>query len=241
MKAFLLAAGEGTRLRPLTYTIPKCLVPIAGVPLIHYWFLLFQRYGVDEVLINLHHLPEKVKEYFARVHYPQKVLFFHEPELLGSAGTVRANREFVQKEKEFFILYADNLTSIDLQAMLRFHQQKGSPFTVALFETSDPRGAGVVQLDKEGRIVRFQEKPIHPFSNIASAGIYLATQDLFNWIPNKQPCDFAWDVLPRLVGRMYGYPMQEPLLDVGTLENYQRAQDLGRKILRSYQPEAKRT
>ena len=126
MKAFLLAAGLGTRLRPLTYTIPKCLVPIQGRPLLAWWMDLFEKYHVSEVLINTNYLPDSVREFINVYNHMQKnvkLVESYEKELLGSGGTVLDNRSFVENEEEFFICYADNLTNVDLASMMSFHKK----------------------------------------------------------------------------------------------------------------------
>src|SRR5438552_6352658 len=122
MKAVLLAAGRGTRLKPLTDSVPKCLLPIAGRPLLEYWLLLLARHGVTEVLINLHHLPDAVRRFLARSPHGPPVRTVHEPVLLGSAGTLWANRDWVSGEEEFLIACADNLTNADLGSLMRAHR-----------------------------------------------------------------------------------------------------------------------
>ncbi len=117
MKAFFLVAGEGTRLRPLTNFVPKCLAPIRGVPLLGIWFKLFKLYGVRDLLINLHHLPHRVGEYIKTHGSGLNVTAFYEKQLLGSAGTVLSNMDFVKDEELFFIVYGDNLTNINLRKM----------------------------------------------------------------------------------------------------------------------------
>ena len=224
MKAFLLAAGEGTRLRPLTETTPKCLVPICGRPLLAYWFDLFRRYGVEEVTINTHHLVDQVRAYLRSVEGVSVFVTF-EPELLGSAGTIYANRDFVKGEDAFFILYADNLTNANLNALEGFHRSHPGIATMGLFETSVPHQCGIVALDAEGRIVDFVEKPKHPKSHLANAGIFVAGPALFDFLSDRTPLDLGHDVLPRLIGRMYGVRIREYLLDIGTWENYRRAQE----------------
>jgi mannose-1-phosphate guanylyltransferase len=227
MKAFLLAAGLGTRLRPITDRIPKCLVPIHGKPLLEYWFELLERHGVDEVLINLHHLPDLVRAYVKQGRSRIQAHLFYEPELLGSAGTVRENRYFVQDEKCFYIIYADNMTNFDLSAIREVHERQDVVLTMGLFRTERPRECGIATLDAEGRIVEFVEKPTSPKSNLANAGIYVASPELFEFIPQDQtPVDFGFDVIPHLVGRMIGYPIEGFLMDIGTPEQYAKVQRL---------------
>ena len=114
MKAFLLAAGKGTRLTPLTETTPKCLLPVGGVPLLSIWLELCRRHGIEEVLINVHAHPDAIREYLACNQNGIRVRLFQEPILLGSAGTIAANREWVAHESWFWILYADVLTNMNI-------------------------------------------------------------------------------------------------------------------------------
>ena len=219
MKAYLLAAGRGTRLRPLTDRLPKCLVEIGGEPLLGRWIGELARAGVDQVLVNTHHLPGPVREYVGRDPVPGvAVRLVHEEILLGSAGTVSAHRDFVRSESSFFIVYADNLTDTDLADFLRFHRALQSPFTMGLFETPQPRECGIAELDGDGRVVSFEEKPREPRSNLANAGLYLATPELFDILPDRTPLDFGFDILPLMAGRMYGYCIRGLFCDIGTPE-----------------------
>ena len=228
MKAFLLAAGYGTRLRPLTDTTPKCLIPINGKPLLTYWLELFSRHSVTDVLINTHYLREQVHDFIERHNgsgqLPHAVEFY-EPELLGSCGTVAANKDFVLNEDNFFICYADNLTNIDLTAIYEFHKAHDAPLTMALFRAGNPSQCGIAAMDECNRIIKFEEKPKAPKSNLANAGIYVADKRIYSYFPDKDFIDFGKDVLPYLTGNMYGWVTRDYLLDIGTPENYKKAQE----------------
>ena len=224
MKAYLLAAGEGTRLGQLTETIPKCLVPIKGKPLLHYWLRLCERYGISHLLLNLHHLPHLVEQFLDSASYRPKIKTFYEEKLLGSAGTIAANQDFVAGEEAFFILYADNLTNANLEKMRKFHMNHGGICTIGLFKANNPKECGIAELNADGLVVDFVEKPDHPKSDLANAGVYIANPEIFDYIPKREIVDLGFDVLPRLAGKMYGYLIREYLLDVGTWENYKKAQ-----------------
>lgn len=224
MKAFLLAAGKGTRLQPLTFHIPKCLVPINGKPLIEYWFDLFELYGIKEILINTHHLSEKVKEYVSKHSRNLKIKLTYEDKLLGSGGTIKKNWDFVKDEELFFIFYADNLTNLNLEKMLKFHKEKKRNFTLALFKVSNPQECGIVSIDKDSCITSFSEKPKNPTSNLAFAGIMLSDQSLINFFPTKEIFDLGYDVLPKIAGRASGYIMNDYLLDIGTFQRLKQAE-----------------
>ncbi len=146
MKAFLLAAGVGSRLRPITDTTPKCMLEIGGSPLIGIWLDELSRAGVDEVLVNLHHLPDVVRRYVADRSAPPAVRMFAEPELLGSAGTLRANREWVNGEDFFLACNADNLTDFDLRSLADAHRQGGAVATLTAFHSPNPSAGGVLEV-----------------------------------------------------------------------------------------------
>ena len=149
MKAFLLAAGVGSRLRPITDTIPKCMVAIDGRPLLDIWLDAFDRAGVDEVLVNLHHLPDVVRRHLAARTGPPAVRTVFEPELLGSAGTLVANRHWVDGEEFFLACNADNLTDFDLRSLIDAHREHDAIATLAVFHSENPSAGGVVELDAD--------------------------------------------------------------------------------------------
>lgn len=224
MKAFLLAAGKGTRLQPLTFHTPKCLVPVCGKPLIEYWFDIFEIYGIDEVLINTSHLSEKVRDYINSHSRGLRITLTYEEILLGSGGTLKKNRAFVEGEKTFFIFYADNLTNISLSKMLSFHGENKRDFTLAVFKVPNPQECGIVEMDEHSTIISFKEKPEKPASNLAFAGIMLSTPRLMDYFPDGDVFDLGHDVLPRIAGHASGYVIEDYLLDIGTPEKLTQAE-----------------
>jgi mannose-1-phosphate guanylyltransferase len=227
MKAFLLAAGLGTRLRPLTNHIPKCMLPVQGKPLLAWWFDLFHKHQVTEVIVNTHYLPEKVRSFISEYNAQKTGLIvheFYEETLLGSGGTVYANEDFIGQDKDFLICNADNLTDIDLTKMLRFHDAHDGLLTMALFRAGQPEQCGIPEMNQNNLIISFEEKPQHPRSDLANAGIYIARREIFQTISPPPLADFGRDILPCLIGRMYGFPMQDYLIDIGTPDNYEKAQ-----------------
>lgn len=240
MKAYLLAAGLGSRLKPITDTIPKCLVPINGHPMLDWWAKLFLESGVTEVLINTHYMVDKVHNYICEYNDKNTGLIFveaYEEELIGSGGTVYTNRDFVDGEDNFLICYADNLTDVDLPSFVRFHKEHKAPLTMGLFRTNVPKQCGIAELDDKGMIKAFIEKPENPVSNLANAGIYAASPEVFSYFPDKGFSDIGKDVLPGLVNKMYGWEIPQYLIDIGTMPNYEKAQadwkyDYESKIIR---------
>lgn len=225
MKAFLLAAGVGSRLRPVTDTTPKCMLVIDGRPLLGIWLDGFRRAGVDEVLINLHHLPDVVQRYLGTRTGPPAVRTFYEPELLGSAGTLLANREWVRAEEFFLACYADNLTDFDVRSLIDSHRAHDAPATLAVFHSDNPSAGGVVELDGAGWITGFMEKPSDPVSDLTNAGMYAFHPGVLDEIDGRPPKDIGYDLLPRLVGRARAVPVEGYFRDVGTPGAYRRARE----------------
>jgi mannose-1-phosphate guanylyltransferase len=224
LKAFLLAAGHGERLRPLTDTIPKCMVPIQGVPLLSIWLELCRRLGVEEVLINVHAHAGAVCEFLQKNESRTRVRIVVEQRLLGSAGTLWANRDWVSADDSFWVFYADVLHLADLQGMLKVHQQRRPAATLGVYEVPDPGRCGIVRTDSQGTIREFVEKPEQPIGHLAFSGLMIGTPDLLDSIPEEVPADIGLHVLPQLAGRMMAYPIRDYLIDIGTMENYQKAQ-----------------
>jgi mannose-1-phosphate guanylyltransferase len=225
LKAFLLAAGQGTRLRPITDTLPKCLVPIRGTPLLEIWLELCSRNGIDEVLINIHTHADVVRKVLRDREMPVRVRIVEENVLLGSAGTLHINRDWVRAEVAFWVLYADVLTTANLRRMAEFHYRRQTLATLGLCQVADPSRCGVAICDTTGVIREFEEKPQKPRSNWVFSGLMIANPAILESVPNRLPADIGFDILPRLVGSMVGYPVYDYLIDVGTLENYQEAQN----------------
>lgn len=221
MKAVVLAAGIGSRLGALTKDRPKCLLPIAGRPLLDYWCESLARVGVKEVFINTHHHAAQVREFIRKAPHGLTFVEGYEETLLGSAGTLRSAFEFVRAEEKFFIIYADNYSEIDLARLMSFHEQSGRPpLVVTAYQTETPSNCGIFELDDDGRVISFEEKPAQPKSNIANSGIHVASRELFDFVPSDTPADIGFQVLPKLVGKMFAYVTDEYIIDIGTPESY---------------------
>lgn len=233
VKALLLAGGLGTRLKPLTDTIPKCLVEIGGRPLLGYWFDALAAAGVRDVLINTHHLPQPVRAFLAakdRAGFHTTEAF--EPTLLGSAGTIAAAADFADDADDVVVIYADNLSDVDLGALVETHRRQGQPMTMLLFRTPRPSASGIAALDARGTVVEFVEKPAQPKSDLANAGVYVVTAKAWREIAAMRAFDIGFEVLPRFVGRMHGHLHPGYHRDIGTFEALEAARaDLARGAL----------
>jgi mannose-1-phosphate guanylyltransferase len=225
VKAFLLAAGVGSRLRPMTDTKPKCLMDIGGRPLLDMWLDAFDQAGVGEVLVNLHHLPDLVRLHLAGRTGPPRVRTFFEPELLGSAGTLLANRQWVEEEEFFLACYADNLTDFELRSLIQAHREQGAAATLAVFHSENPSAGGVVELDAAGLVIGFAEKPSEPVSDLTNAGMYAFGPGVIDEIEDRLPADIGYDLLPRLVGRARAVLVEGYFRDIGTTNAYRRARE----------------
>lgn len=235
MKAFLLAAGKGTRLKPYTDKHPKCLIPIHGKPLLQIWIDLLASNGVNELLINTHHHADQVEAYISKARPDTTMVIetVYEPDLLGSAGTIWRNRRFVQGQSDFIIAYADNLTNVNFLKMIDIHRHfrsMGGVLTMGLFNAPDPKACGIVTLDQHDKIIRFAEKPENPESDLANGGIYIAADKIFDLMQStcqtgeRQVLDLGHNVFPLLTGKMFGFRIAPYYLkDVGTPEAYKEA------------------
>lgn len=230
VKALLLAGGLGTRLRPLTDTVPKCLIEIGGRPLLDYWVAALKAAGIREALINTHHLPEPVRAYIAQCNAAGDMALTEafEPALLGSAGTVHANRGWAEGAEEIVVIYADNLSDVDLAALLEFHHSHTDPMTMALFHTPYPEKCGIAALDDAYRVTEFVEKPKEPRSDLANAGLYVLDAAAWREIADMNVFDFGFDVIPAFVGRMRGFAHTGYHRDIGTPDSLAQARaDVG--------------
>jgi mannose-1-phosphate guanylyltransferase len=188
------------------------------------WLQMCKYFGIEEVLINLHAHAATVREFLSRNTDGPRVRVVVEDQLLGSAGTLRANREWIIADDFFWVFYADVLNRADLEGMMREHRKRRPAATLGVYEVPDPRRCGIVTANGEGVIEGFVEKPEHPAGNLAFSGLMIGTPEVLDVIPPATPADIGFHVLPRLTGRMIAYPIRDYLLDIGTIENYEKAQ-----------------
>ena len=227
MKAMILAAGEGTRLRPITTALPKPMVPIVGKPLLERTLLWLAEEGATEAAINLCHRPQSIPDYFGDCFVGIRLHYFYEDTLRGTAGGVKAAARVFQ-DAPFFVIYGDNLVHADLRRLADFHATHSGIGTVGLFHHPNPTAAGIVGLGTDGRIDRFVEKPPagEIFSDLANAGVYLLDPAVLPYIPNDRPSDFGRDIFPAMLASdapLYGTLLGGYLQDTGTPDAYRQA------------------
>ena len=226
MRAFVLAAGEGQRLRPLTENIPKPMIEIAGRPILEHNVRMLVRYGVTDITINTHYMPDAVTRHFGDGSaFGARISYSHEPELLGTAGALNPVRD--RFDETFFVIYGDNLTTCDLFALTQRHRASGAAGTVALFERDDVSQSGVALLDRNDRLVGFVEKPRveDAVGHWVNAGLLVLEPSIFRYIPERGASDFGKDVLPAALEAgevLSGYRMTEHLWWIDSLADYER-------------------
>ncbi len=223
MKALLLAAGFGTRLRPLTNTIPKCLVPIRGKPLLEIWLERLSKEGISPFLVNTHYLPKVVEEFINTSNYKDVVTIAYEPELLGTAGTLMANIDFFEGG-DALLIHADNYCLADFGSFLEAHQNRPQKcvMTMMTFQTDNPSSCGILEIDEEGVVIKMYEKQQSPPGNLANGAIYILSADLLKQLKPGMT-DFSTEILPLLMCKIYTYETKETFLDIGTPETYMAA------------------
>ncbi len=228
LKALLLCAGFGTRLRPITLKDPKCLMQISGKPLLGLWLKKLEQYGFQEVLINTHYLSEKVNEYLKK--RPEnnriKINTIYEEKLLGTAGTLMQNKYFF-KDSTGFLIHGDNLTNFNLLELFNAHKKRRSNclLTMLTFNSKNPRQCGIVETDENGILKGFHEKVENPPSNRANAAVYAFDYELFEFLSSlsNQKVDFSKDIIPKLLGRIQTYHTNDFFIDIGTKEALEEA------------------
>lgn len=226
MKALLLAAGLGTRLRPLTNAIPKCLVPIQGKPLLGHWLKMLVRSGVTPLLVNLHYFPDAVREYLAGSDFSSHVTTVYEKHLLGTAGTLLKNREFFGAGP-VMLVHADNLSRFDVGAYIQSHLNRpaGCEITMMTFVADDPESCGIVELDERGVVRAFHEKVSNPPGKLANGAVYILEPSVFEFLAGlgKDVIDFSTEVLPHYMGRIFTFQNNVYHRDIGTMESFEKA------------------
>jgi mannose-1-phosphate guanylyltransferase len=229
MKAILLAAGLGTRLRPLTNTIPKCLVPIKGKPLLEIWLERLTQAGIGPFLVNTHYLGNQVESFIQNSPYRNQVTLVHEPELLGTAGTLIKNLGFFQGE-DGLLIHADNYCLADFSMFKQAHKQRPPQcvMTMMTFRTDAPSSCGIVELDDKGIVIGFHEKVANPPGNLANGAVYILSAELLKKMDNELSAakDFSTEILGQFVGQIYTYQTDEIFMDIGSIPAYEKVSNL---------------
>jgi mannose-1-phosphate guanylyltransferase len=226
LKALLLAAGLGTRLRPITDSLPKCLVPIHGKPLLEYWLRMLSEGGVRPILVNLHYFADKVRAYIETSEFRRHVFTVYEEKLLGTAGTLYRNRAFFGREP-MMLIHADNLSRFDVRAFIDRHEKRppGCAITMMTFRTTAPESCGIVALDERGVVTAFHEKVSNPPGTIANGAVYILEPSIFDFLEGlgKETIDFSTEVIPHYLGKIFTFHNSVYHRDIGTMESLKQA------------------
>jgi len=238
-QALILCAGLGTRLRPLTDNIPKPMVPIGGKPLLEHHIERFKKYGIKDFLINLHHLPDKITDYFGDgSNWGVKITYKYEPELLGTAGTIK-NFESDIKDK-FFLIYGDVFTLLDYDKFGRsFLEKKDAIAMVVVGDTDHPWDSDLVEVDNNLRFLKIYQKPHNtiPENYKAMKAAYCFDKKITHYIPSEEHYKIDHQLLPDILNKglsVYGYETTDYLKDIGTPERYQKCNEDFEKLKFQY-------
>jgi len=220
MKAIVLCGGKGTRLRPYTYSIPKPMLPLGNKPILEFVINNLSAHGFDEIFLTVGYLKETIMKYFGDgSKFGVKISYFTEDKEMNTAGSILPCKKNI--EDSFVVVMGDHLSSANPQKLMEFHKKKDAMATLALKRTGVPLEYGVAHTDGDGRIEKFEEKPI--VQNLVNAGMYCFEPEVFNYI--KDGHDFAQDVFPRLLKekkKIYGYIFDEYWIDIGRVPDYEQ-------------------
>ena len=230
MKAMVLAAGFGTRLRPLTEDRPKCLLPVAGRPLLDWTLRWLRGCGLDECVINLHRFPDKVRNFVGDgSRYDLRIHYSYEPEPLGTAGAVRKVADFFAEP--FYVIYSDNFSQWNISKLKTAYERHNALAAMAIHWREDVTHSGMVELDEDNKVLSLVEKPAPEkvTSHYVNAGFYYLSPKVFDYIPGGKFCDFAFDVFPAIIRAgeaVYAVKMEDPIIGIDTKESYKQANEL---------------
>jgi mannose-1-phosphate guanylyltransferase len=227
-QALLLSAGLGTRLRPRTLTTPKCLIAVKGVPLLGYWLHQVFSSGIERAIVNTHYFPDQVREYCKASPWADRIDLVHESELLGTAGTLRANAASLRGQGPKLLAHADNLSVFDPEAFYATHADRPSACigTMMTFLTERPRDCGIVEVDDVGIVRAVHEKVANPPGNLANAAVFVIEDDIIDWVARHPlATDFCRDVVPPLAGKWLTFFNGTFHRDIGTEDALARAEN----------------
>jgi mannose-1-phosphate guanylyltransferase len=225
VQALVLAGGEGTRLRPLTLTTPKPVLPLAGRPFLTFMLDWLHGHGVDEAILSLGFLSDAVHDVLGDIQSGMRLRYVHEDEPLGTAGPVRLAADEGILADRFLVLNGDVLTDMDLTAEIEQHERTGAVGTLALIEVEDVSSYGVVPTSESGEVLEFREKAPGPApTNRINAGAYVLERSVTDLIPAGRAVSFEREVFPKMVGNgLYGWAADGYWIDIGTPERYLEA------------------
>ena len=226
MRAILLAAGLGTRLRPLTLKKPKCLMKIKRKPLLHIWINKLQDIGVKDILINTHYLSEQVISSIEKFRESLNISIVFEKSLLGTAGTLIKNLNFCIDDT--ILIHADNVMEENLMGFCEAHKNrpKNCLMTMLTFETKNPKNCGIVKVNDKNIITEFYEKSLEDNGKLANAAIYILSKNFLDCLAqnHQSDSDFSNHIIPNYLNKVYTYKTRENFIDIGSLEQYKEAQ-----------------
>ena len=226
MKAFILAAGMGKRLRPYTLNTPKCLIKIKGRPLLDLWVDKLLKAGVKKIYINVFYLKEKIINHVKKASYFKKIIILEENKLYGTAGSLNKNIKYFKKEKNIFFLHGDNFTNENMKTFLNFHKKysKNDHFTLMTFKTKYPSSCGIVKKDKKNYMIKYYEKKKNYNGKIANSAIYILNKKfILQYKKNHQSAvDFSRDVVPNYIKKAKIFHSKKKFDDIGTVKIYKK-------------------
>lgn len=230
MKAIVLAGGFGTRLRPLTCTRPKLLLPVCNKPLLDWTLERLARSGIEEIILAVNYMAEAFVKRYRDSAYGMKLCYAKEEKPLRTGGPIKNAEELIGREEIFLALNGDILTDLDYPKILKEHKEKDATATIALHQVEDPSRYGLVEVTEQKRVVRFVEKPAceKAAGGLINAGVYVLDPKIFDYIPSDRPVSIEREVFPRLADEeeLYGYPFEELWTDIGKPEDYLKANKL---------------
>lgn len=235
MQAIIIAGGKGTRISAITTTMPKLLLPLNNKPLLDHSISYLKKNGCDNIIVCCGHLGDEIKKYITRNNYGISIKLSFENKPLGTAGALHLIENLL--EDEFFVLFGDIYTTVNLKKMLQFHKQKKSDVTLTLHTSDHPQDSTVVKIDKNNKLLSFVEKPgdnWKRYGNLTATSLYILKKEMINFIAKDKKVDFARDVFPKMVKkgkRLFGYVTEEYVKDIGTPQRYKEVQDYVTKNL----------
>jgi len=232
MKAVILAGGLGIRLYPLTQKTAKCMLPVNGKPLLKRIILYLASYGFKEIVVTLGSKSKQIVDYFGDgSQFNVNLLYSIERKPLGTAGSFKNAERYL--DGTVLVMQGDTLTNFNLEEVIAFHKDRKAMVTIAVTPVNDPSGYGIAVIDKHGRIIRFEEKPRHFFSNLVNSGIYVLEQEVLDHIPKGKMFDFSKDLFPKLLRKklpMCAIKMNGYWFDIGTPTSYKKANEYFKSI-----------